>query len=446
MDKLLSATMPVHVPRGTDYALDATAIDSYARGKRRHRADPKLVGTDEEKKNAKAGTTEYGRSFDPDATWIPHQDLRQRPLLGIRRPSRRYRTGEVRRTEDCRTPVARPRQHPGIDEALRGIDSLADRASESSRNRVTNVFCDRGFSYATSDRWADQLRRRKVEQTIDIHPKDHGVKDFEGVRMIDGTPDCPSTPDHLVVIDRPANLSLGELGPKADRVQIATHHQRAKEIETFRARIAERRKYAFERNTAPDVDGKERWKCPAQAGKLICANCPLSQALPEGTPTLQNPPQKATAPKACHQVTITVPGDVTAKLRQPLYWGSDEWIEEYKARSAIEAAFGNLKNPDTEHVKRGWIRVVGYVKTAFMLTMAQAASNLRQLRVWATRVDDYTDPLTARTQPGRRTSSHYPHRPPALGRRARGAFSNAWPTLNPAGQPPEVDRPARSAS
>jgi DDE family transposase len=108
-----------------------------------------------------------------------------------------------------------------------------------------------------------------------------------------------------------------------------------------------------------------------------------------------DPPAAADAPKACAQRTITVPGDVTAKLRQRLYWGSDEWIAEYTRRTAVEGQFGNWKNPSAEAVKRGWVRIVGHVKTTLMLVLATAASNLRQLRKWAASTGDYTDPKTA---------------------------------------------------
>lgn len=85
-------------------------------------------------------------------------------------------------------------------------------------------------------------------------------------------------------------------------------------------------------------------------------------------PTLHAPPERATAPQCCTQRTVTVKGDVTPKVRQHYYWGSDEWIAAFNRRNAVEALFGNLKSPTTENVRRGWTNVMGLVKTTLLLT------------------------------------------------------------------------------
>jgi len=73
---------------------------------------------------------------------------------------------------------------------------------------------------------------------------------------------------------------------------------------------------------------------PGRAGYRDCSHCPLSDHLPDGTPTVENPPAIETAPRCCTQRTITVHGDVTPKIRQRLYWGSDEWIAAAASRPA----------------------------------------------------------------------------------------------------------------
>ena len=45
---------------------------------------------------------------------------------------------------------------------------------------------------------------------------------------------------------------------------------------------------------------------------------------------------------------------------------------------------------DRLNVRRGWIHVVGLVKTGLMVAVAQAAANLRCLRTWAERTDRLT--------------------------------------------------------
>lgn len=157
--------------------------------------------------------------------------------------------------------------------------------------------------------------------------------------------------------------------------------------------VAERDTYAFVRHNTGRTTGKERWKCPARAGKIQCAACPLAGAMPPGTPQVSDPPDADTAPRGCQQATITVPWDVSPKLRQPCTHGSPEWIADWTRRSLFEGAFGNWKNPYTENVNRGWIAVVGIVKTTLLAAVAIVAMNLRLLRKWAKDTGDMTDPL-----------------------------------------------------
>ena len=110
---------------------------------------------------------------------------------------------------------------------------------------------------------------------------------------------------------------------------------------------------------------------------------------------VENPGPLATAPKACRQATITVPGPVLAKLRQRDPWRSPTWIDSYARRSAIEGIFGNLRSQSTQNIKRGFCRVVGLVKTSLMLAFEAVAANIRLLRKWATRVGLTSDPLCA---------------------------------------------------
>lgn len=311
-------------------------------------------------------------SFDPDARWG-------------------YRT----RTYDNRTDklfgyklVSLTRLAP-VGPALDAIDRLRGEGKA-----VTEIADDRGFSYALAENWAYKLRDRGIEQVLDLHQNDWGVRDFDGVKMIDGWPHCPATPEHLEVIVRPAQLSVPALKANASAVERAEHAEKQKALDEFQALIAERETWAFRRVEGPDRSGKERFECPAQAGKRRCEHCPISQFLPAGTRTVENPPAAETAPAACSQRTITVPGDVTPKIRQRLYWGGPRWIAAYNRRSRVEAGFGNIKSSKTEDVRRGWIHVVGLVKTGLMVAVAQAAANLRCLRTWAERTGDRTDRLT----------------------------------------------------
>lgn len=101
--------------------------------------------------------------------------------------------------------------------------------------------------------------------------------------------------------------------------------------------------------------------CPGKAGKI---KCPLSEFYSNEAPVAENPPALVTAPKGCRQQAVSILGPVLAKLRQLDYWGSPAWIAPYSRRSHIEGVVGNLRNPSTQNIKRGFCRVVGLVKTA----------------------------------------------------------------------------------
>jgi hypothetical protein len=412
-DHLLAATMPAQLRPTGAYALDDSGIDSAARGKRRPKAPgvPALaaMASDDDGRPSEVElngrevtdevlakvTEETGYSFDVDASWgyrTRTYDNRTNKVFGYKLVSL-TRLAPQDSKADLPLLVERislvPANASTVAPALGLIDGLL-----VSGTPVTELADDRGFSYALPEHWADELRARHIEQICDLHRNDHGVHDFEGVKMIDGWPHCPMTPRHLEVISRPAQLSVPKLKQNATPAERAEHAEKVREVEEFRAAIAERKTWAFRRTRGADANGTERFECPAQAGMRVCANCPVSQFLPPGTPKVENPPERATAPKACRQRTIGIPGDVTPKIRQRHYWGSDAWIAAYVRRSRVEGAFGNIKRSKTENVRRGWTHVVGLVKTGLMAVIAQAAANLRCLRAWAARTGDRTDSLT----------------------------------------------------
>ncbi len=406
LDKLLAATMPVHLPPADRFALDATSMESWGKGKRRTAVAVPQVEPEGTGAHPPAGVAEgdllaialeAGASFDPDADWgyrTRTYDNKTKMCFGydvfaITAMPKPGGTGVLDRPVLTERLVVAPASADVVAPAL----GMFDRLTDDGRT-VVEVAADRAWSYKLPDRWADELRAREIEAVLDLHPNDQGVRDFEGIRMVAGTPHCPSMPDELINIVRPANLSAGRDRPRASAVQKAERAKRNSELEEFAAKIAEREAWAFRRVAGPDETGKERWECPAQAGKRSCGNCPFSKDFPVGTPTVENPPELTTAPKCCTQRTVTIPGSVTPKIRQRLYWGSPEWIASFNRRTYIEGVFGNMKSPKTENVRRGWTFVVGIVKTSLMVGCVAAAANLRTLRAWAARTGDHRDPLT----------------------------------------------------
>ncbi len=192
-------------------------------------------------------------------------------------------------------------------------------------------------------------------------------------------------------------VKIAPLRKQASIEERQAHEKATKELADFKAANAERAIYACETHANANEGARDPEKtrliCPAQAGKVRCTSCPMSMRLPDDRPMVVDPPELATAPKACRQKTVTIPGWVTSKLRQRHTWGSDAWIESYARRTHIEGFFGNLRDPSNQNISRGFCRVVGLVKTSLMVTFEVMAANLRILRQWAKRVQNFSDPL-----------------------------------------------------
>ncbi|MGY1821614.1 hypothetical protein [Geodermatophilus sp. SYSU D00079] len=248
---------------------------------------------------------------------------------------------------------------------------------------------DRAWSYKLPERWAFPICDLWIEQVVDLHANDHGVRDHEGMRIVAGWPHCPCLPDDLVDIKRPVKLKLADGTVLGDPNEEELESETERRTREFVAQIEERRAYACRRTAGPSRKGKgkdkgkERYECPATAGQVRCPLKELSMHLPAGQiPTIDNPPDLDTAPQICTQRTVKLPGSVTPKVRQRYYWGSVEWIRSFARRTHIEGVFGNLKNRNTEHVTRGWLQVVGHARTALMVAIVTAAYNLRIARRW----------------------------------------------------------------
>lgn len=432
MNLLLSASTPDHLPAPREFATDACGLDSWERRRRKkgtvddgadHAGDAKPP-----KKDTDSLRLTDGRFPDPDArvgyrtrttsnptTWVNGYHALALVSLGTQAGC------DIERPKLTYALTLTPANANAVEPAVKMVDSHLQHGGS-----IDTLINDRDFSYKVPETWAGPLRDRGIRQVLDMRADEHGPLDHHGILFLDGSPHCPQTPKELHVIERPANLSAGTLPANPTPEQARNHATRVRQIEEFRAKIAQRRQYAFERNqTLPS--GSEQYICPARSGKLVCAHCPLSQAFTdEDVPVVSNPPvlrelpdaperpgpgstaaQKDAYKKAkarhtaqadhlrcCRQETITIPMTAAAKHRQDMYWGSDEWIRDYSRRTDVESAFGQLVGPDGGHVVRGWTRVMGIVKTTIMLTAAVIAVNIRALRAWARRTGDMTNPLT----------------------------------------------------
>ena len=437
LNRVLAVSLPTGLPRPSAFALDATAVDAWGKGKKRRkepgsesspsRRNPRRLkklkkkdrptGTEEGepvdeddiiKDSHLEGALEEGHVFDPDAEWgyrTKTYDNRTNACFGynmfamVNVPPLGTEKGSVPKV--AWRIALRPANVDEVEPGLSLLDELREEAP------VEELLADRAWSYAVPERWANELRARDVEPVFDLHPADRGVRDYKQMQYVDGWGHCPcmsrinpETGRDRIDIRPPEKWSVGELKKKATPVDIRRHKEREEALAQFRADVDERWRWAFELvanapNGAKDPN-KQRWTCPAQVGKVRCPLVKASMRLSETLPLVENPPGPETAPPSCKGRTFTVPGEVTAKLRQRHYWGSEKWIESYTRRTNVEGYFGNWKNSSTENVNRGWCKVVGIVKTALLAVCAAAATNIRLLRTWSTKEPvppGFSDPL-----------------------------------------------------
>ena len=403
IDQLIGATIPANYAKAVSIAVDGSGVESFAKSKRRAK-DVAGAASDELEGEGEDDPAEQDRSrfdhysADPDA-----------------------RTGYRTRTYDSKSKynhgyeltaaVAVPRVGgpdigPKLLLAMRVQPSTTDVTTPaiSTLERllgrgfaIDEVIADRGYSYKKPKDWAEPLRALGLAQVQDIHPADHGPRDAKGVMLIDGVPHCERTPEYLRHITRPAQLSVGPLGPVATEAERLVHARKVADIERFNQLIAERQRYASVRNQGAPEGAKDQAKaqyiCAGRAGKLQCALCPYAADYPEGLPVIANPPSGPYLPTSCSQATRVVDGAALIKLAQRDYWGSPEWQASYGRRAHVESIFGNLRNPSTQNIRRGFCRVMGLIKTTLMLAFEVMAANLRLVREWAKRTGENSDPL-----------------------------------------------------
>ncbi len=231
-------------------------------------------------------------------------------------------------------------------------------------NTITDLLADRHYSYKLAERWYYALLARGIRQHVDLHPNDQGFRDYDGMKMAAAWMHCPCTPDRLGTIANP--------GPTASK----------DEYEKFKELVDERQQYALRRVGRQTDTRGARWECPALNGTV---GCPLREGTVEvaqlnGLPVVAEAPDPKTAPTCCTQRTVTTGLDAQAKIEQEHYWGSEKWRRRYNARTYVEGAFGNVKNPTAEGVARDFVRVFGLGRVTFAVGIALVAHNLRMLR------------------------------------------------------------------
>ncbi len=378
MHDMLAVTLP-ESPSSTR-AMDGTGIWSY--GKAARRPSTKLLdldaagepldsteaedasSTSSEDDRRDAGNGSRARSSDPDASYgvKTRKDGKREVYFGyelhalVRAPDHPDQDGFIPLFEAFEvTPAGQDIVRPSL--------GLLDR-SAAMGFEVNEVLTDRHYSYKTPDRWYFELLDRGIRQHVDLHPKDQGFRDYNGMKLAAGWMHCPCTPDRLGRIDGPSPTDDPEVK------------------QSFIEQIEERQQYAMRRVARLGPESNARWECPALDGRV---GCPLREGTVEvaqlnGLPVIVEPPSREVAPACCTQRTVSSGRDAQPKVEQEYYWGSKGWKKRFNARTYVEGAFGNMKNPTTENVERGFFQVMGLAKATFMIGIALVAHDLRMLR------------------------------------------------------------------
>lgn len=386
VDRLLAATT-MHLEPATRFAIDATSIESFAKGKRR--PGKRL------EKGKSDPAPEMNYSADPDAAHghrTATYGLKNTIFFGYHLTSlvRIAAVGEAD-SQPLMTDriLLSPANHNDVPDAMEAIDRLL------KVHPIVEVIADRGYSNKDVDVWAGPLRKRGIEQVLDMMPSDHGPRTdpAHGFVMLDGWPHDPSVPDHLLRITPPPTFTVEPLRDNPTVEEVLDYERRTAAIAEFDALIAERRLYAYVRH-AKGKNGAVRFKCPGAAGKLRTFGCEHSEGFPESLPTSAHPAGIAT-PTACtagHTV-FQIGGKVQEKLRQRYYWGSPEWKRAYARRGSVERSFAYLKGTSTLNTTRGWTRQVGLVNNFLLLAIRIAVMNMRLLIRWARQTGYTAEPL-----------------------------------------------------
>ena len=264
-----------------------------------------------------------------------------------------------------------------------GIDLLRELVASRENGQqvpITSVVADRGFTYAKTENWATPLRHLGIENIQDINAGDRRyLPSTKGYDIIDGHPFCHKMPDQLRDVKRPANLTVKPLPANATKEEREAHAKRVRELQDFKAWYEESEKYAFERHGK--TSGGVRYSCPAKVGKVVCAGCPFQVDPDDDAPIIEEPPRMPKAQlrdelPACAQQTIVVPWEANEKHRQPHRVGSPEWFKVFTRRTRIEGIFSAARTQGG--LNKGWICVLGQVKTHLMTMLLFAVRNLNR--------------------------------------------------------------------
>ncbi|MCW2815651.1 MAG: hypothetical protein JWN84_3106 [Nocardioides sp.] len=374
--------------KGHAYAIDATVIEAFARGR----------GIDSETASSDPDTGWYVREGDHrDPQDVPRGQEPTTRDLKFKRTSSKYISGReahlltladishADRLYAPHIPFAFNTGVPGVAPAGAALSTFANILHRG--HQPGPVAGDILYTNQAAAKYQIPARRAGFDLVLGYGVNQLGVQGSHasGMKMLEGTYVAPCIPDHL--IDAVKDYALLK-----DITDDDERHAKHREInERVKARLEYKMRTKDTTKTGDPANGtadiKERLTCPAAGANptAICALKPKSKTprpirQADGTVvdlrrTIQHTKvlTNGHAPKVCTQETVTVTIEDGAKFRQSMSFASPKQISTYnRLRQGTEGVHGTAKdeakialaNPGRRRV-RGWAAM--QVFTAFLL-------------------------------------------------------------------------------
>jgi hypothetical protein len=251
-----------------------------------------------------------------------------------------------------------------VDVSLELIDRVA------KRSKITRLAGDLLYTNLKADRWAVPLARRGIEQILAMREDSDGLVDINGAVMQFGWMHCPAAP-----------MDQRPMPAKFAREEDDDHYDAVNE---FRAN------WAFDRKESGlGSNPSTKWICPALADRTGCwarGEDNVTSAREKGLAII-TPPEDWKARPCCVNKTMDFTPDPTnphhqRKLMQREYVGTRRWRRNTNVRSLVEGAFGILKNPSRQRMRRGQNRLPGLAIANLINGLKASVFNEEQLRSW----------------------------------------------------------------
>lgn len=260
--------------------------------------------------------------------------------------------------------VVVPANEDVVEASLRLLDRIGRRSP------ITKLAGDLLYTNLKADRWAVPLAQRGIEQILAMREDGAGCVDINGAVMQFGWMHCPAAP----MDQRPLPATFA-------REESDAHYDA---VEEFKANWAfDRKESGLGRNPS------SKWICPSMAGRVGCwarGTDDVTVAREAGLPIITPPEDWQTRP-CCINKTMDFtpdPGNPhhQRKLMQREYVGTRRWRRAFNLRSSVEGAFGILKNPSRQRMRRGQNRLPGLAMANLINGLKASVFNEEQLRSW----------------------------------------------------------------